>query len=194
VKRIEAREARLTNGQATVETPSIAEEIARVQREALVSNPLLDFDGLLVIRRKGQMGLPQNWQGNCSLPRGNYDNEIAVLSPLAPQGKLSTLFKPAAPEFVGDVDLNFDGEGLKGVPAGTVKSLRLYEMHYAYPYNGGDGRETPSAADKRVVRGGSWYDRPCRATASFRRGYRPCQAVFDTGFRVVCEDTTADRP
>ncbi|MCF7849462.1 MAG: SUMF1/EgtB/PvdO family nonheme iron enzyme [Kiritimatiellales bacterium] len=42
--------------------------------------------------------------------------------------------------------------------------------------------------DKRVVRGGSWYDRPKRATSSFRLAYPQWQRVFNTGFRVVVEE------
>jgi len=83
-----------------------------LQREALLANPLLNFDRLLLIKRRSQtvdakgkakedLGLPQNWQGNCVLRR-NYENEIAVLSPVRPDGKLTTLFKPAKPVFVGD--------------------------------------------------------------------------------------------
>jgi len=35
------------------------------------------------------------------------------------------------------------------------------------------------------VRGGSWYDRPFRATSSYRLSYRDYQKVFNVGFRVV---------
>ena len=41
------------------------------------------------------------------------------------------------------------------------------------------------AAGRRVVRGGSWYDRPKRCTSSFRLSFHPHQKVFNTGFRVV---------
>ena len=70
-------------------------KIEALRREALLANPLLDFDKLLLVRRReGQMGLPQNWQGNCSLPPHGYDNQIAVLSPVRPDGKVTTLFQP----------------------------------------------------------------------------------------------------
>jgi len=39
--------------------------------------------------------------------------------------------------------------------------------------------------DRKVVRGGSWADRPKKARASWRWGYYPFQPVFDVGFRVV---------
>ncbi|MGA2254908.1 MAG: SUMF1/EgtB/PvdO family nonheme iron enzyme [Thermoguttaceae bacterium] len=56
-----------------------------------------------------------------------------------------------------------------------------------YPYNSGDGRDDPSSAGAKVVRGGSWYDRPYRATASYRMHYQPWQHVFDVGFRIIVE-------
>ena len=56
-----------------------------------------------------------------------------------------------------------------------------------YPYDPADGRDGPGAAGRKVVRGGSWRDRPHRATASFRLAYDPHWPVFNVGFRVVCE-------
>jgi formylglycine-generating enzyme required for sulfatase activity len=88
-----------------------AASLLAFRQEALLANPLLDFDKLLVVKRglKGPaLGLPQNWQGNSCLPRGGYDDEVAVLSPVRPGGALTTCFKPAGPRFVGDVELHFD--------------------------------------------------------------------------------------
>jgi len=59
--------------------------------------------------------------------------------------------------------------------------------YHEYPYDVGDGREDPAGGDSRVVRGGSWYDRPHRATASFRLHYPAWQRVYNVGFRVVME-------
>ncbi|MGB2821196.1 MAG: SUMF1/EgtB/PvdO family nonheme iron enzyme, partial [Phycisphaerae bacterium] len=57
--------------------------------------------------------------------------------------------------------------------------------HRPYPYAGADGRNDPSAEGRRVVRGGSWYDRPERCRSAFRLSYRPYQPVYNVGFRVV---------
>lgn len=55
-----------------------------------------------------------------------------------------------------------------------------------YPYADNDGRNNPqTSGEKRVARGGSWYDRPYRATSSFRLPYREYQKVYNVGFRVV---------
>jgi formylglycine-generating enzyme required for sulfatase activity len=40
---------------------------------------------------------------------------------------------------------------------------------------------------RRIVCGGSWYDRPHRAASGYRLSYRPYQRVFNVGFRVVIE-------
>jgi len=56
-----------------------------------------------------------------------------------------------------------------------------------YPYSE-DGRNKPDGSQKRVARGGSWYDRPFKATSSYRLPYRPYQMVFNVGFRVVLNE------
>ncbi|WP_274949772.1 SUMF1/EgtB/PvdO family nonheme iron enzyme [Bacteroides cutis] len=73
----------------------------------------------------------------------------------------------------------------------------LYDMHgnvwewtrsayKPYPYRADDGRnDVAVTGEKRVVRGGSWYDRPFRNTSSFRLPYRDYQKVYNVGFRVV---------
>jgi formylglycine-generating enzyme required for sulfatase activity len=91
--------------------------------------------------------------------------------------------------------------GFLSEPSGKWKESPwgLFEMHgnvaewtrsaYApYPYREGDGRNELTGSVKRVVRGGSWWDRPKYATASFRRAYRPYQPVYNVGFRVVVEE------
>ena len=87
-------------------------ELLALRREALLANPLLDFDKLLVVRRRGDLGLPANWVGNCSMRPTGYDNEIAVLSPVRPDGKLTPLYRPPGGGFVGDVDLHWDADKL----------------------------------------------------------------------------------
>ncbi|HNR29426.1 MAG TPA: SUMF1/EgtB/PvdO family nonheme iron enzyme, partial [Candidatus Hydrogenedentes bacterium] len=64
-------------------------------------------------------------------------------------------------------------------------------LYRGYPYEEGGGRNARSAEGRRVVRGGSWYDRPKRATAAYRLAYAPWQRVFNVGFRVICVDKDA---
>ena len=57
-----------------------------------------------------------------------------------------------------------------------------------YPFRADDPRHAGPGA-RKVVRGGSWYDRADLARSGCRASYWPWQRVFDVGFRVVCEIT-----
>jgi formylglycine-generating enzyme required for sulfatase activity len=61
-------------------------------------------------------------------------------------------------------------------------------MYRPYPYHAADGRNDVAGAEQRVVRGGSWRDRPSRATSSYRLAYRPYQKVLNVGFRIAIEE------
>ncbi|MCX5759581.1 MAG: hypothetical protein NTU83_13980, partial [Candidatus Hydrogenedentes bacterium] len=111
---------------------AIAAEIAAFQREALLANPLVKgFERILVIRRDAKdpaLGLPQNWQGNCSLPLTKYHNEIASFPLSQTDGPLSTLYKPEKTHFVGDVDLHFDGDRLLFSMPGSHERSQVWEI------------------------------------------------------------------
>ncbi|NQT36873.1 MAG: SUMF1/EgtB/PvdO family nonheme iron enzyme [Planctomycetes bacterium] len=119
------------------------EGLEKLCHEALLENPLLDFDKLLLIKRRGNLGLPQNWQGNCVM-RGEFDNEIAVLSPVCPDGKLTTLFRPENKSFVGDVDLHWDARKMLISQRGANNRYEVFEIDV----DGGQRRQvTPSEPD-----------------------------------------------
>jgi len=61
-------------------------------------------------------------------------------------------------------------------------------VYRPYPYTETDGRSDPAARGRKVVRGGSWRDRPHRATSSYRLAYEAWQPVVNVGFRVVIEE------
>ena len=124
----------------------LRDELDALKREALLANPLLDFDQLLLVRRT-PVGDPRRSQGEdkgvaefIGLPRqsswahGNipkvdtWDNEIAVLSPVRPQGKLTTLFKPDSPRLVSDVDLHFNGDKLLFSMPDARKNWQIHEV------------------------------------------------------------------
>ena len=57
-----------------------------------------------------------------------------------------------------------------------------------YPYNENGGRNDPLAQNRRVLRSGSWYDRPKRCRSAFRLSYEPYHPAFNVGFRVLMEE------
>ena len=57
-----------------------------------------------------------------------------------------------------------------------------------YPFRADDPHHTARDV-RKVVRGGSWYDRADLARSGCRTSYWPWQRVFDVGFRVICEES-----
>ncbi len=105
--------------------------LAALQREALLANPLLDFDRLLVVKRHlkaPELGLPRNWESNSSLRKNGYDDSIGVLSSLRNKPSIQTLFKPAPDVFVGDVDLHWDADRLLVSMPGTNGRWQVFEL------------------------------------------------------------------
>jgi len=92
-----------------------ARQLRALRQEALLANPLLDFGRLLLVKRKPrkqvrglgeEIGMPSNHECNSSLPRLGWDNEIAVLEPVRPNGRLRTLYRPEDNGYVGEMDLH----------------------------------------------------------------------------------------
>ncbi len=103
--------------------------LVQLRREALLANPLLDFERLLLIKRSANnLGLPANWESNSSLGTSGFDNQIAVLSPVRPEGKLTTLYQPEGGRFVGDVDLHFDAQKMLFSMPGKKGRWQVFEM------------------------------------------------------------------
>ena len=101
-----------------------------LRREALLSNPLLDFDTLLMVRRlsRGDRGLPANWQGNERLSRTGYTNDIVSLSMARLGDRLRRVYRPKPGRFVGDLDLHFEGTRLLFSMPGQNERWQVHEM------------------------------------------------------------------
>lgn len=90
--------------------PNLAQAFVELQREALLANPLLDFNEVIFIRRNAeQLGLPDNSYGNEYLPVTGYDNSLQSLS-LKNDSDVRTLFVPEGDVFIGDIELHYDAE------------------------------------------------------------------------------------
>ncbi len=121
------------------------------------------------------------------------DTRLSQIDTFAPWGLPSGALYPYRPA-VNDVDDGFR----VSAPAGSFEAnpWGLFDMHGnvaewtrsawgSWPCAAGEGQDDPGPGEKRIVRGGSWYDRPAEATASSRYAHHPWQKVYDTGFRVI---------
>jgi len=99
--------------------------LATLQSDALLSHPLLDFEKLLFVRRGG-WGSSHIY--NC-YGGGASDSNICLLSPVAPDGKVTDVAPQLTEGAFAQFDLSFDAKKLvfayakKGSP-----SCRIYEM------------------------------------------------------------------
>jgi formylglycine-generating enzyme required for sulfatase activity len=108
------------------------EALAALRREALLANPLLDFGSLMFIRRDEKsraLGLPQNWQGNCSLPRSGYKDSISVIDKPLQAGASRVLFQSETPLMIADVDLHFGGSRMLFSMIGSQNRWQIWEIH-----------------------------------------------------------------
>jgi formylglycine-generating enzyme required for sulfatase activity/polyhydroxyalkanoate synthesis regulator phasin len=121
-------------------------EFESLLREAALANPLLDFDKILVIRRKtagnkfGFTGL--NAYTYDTIARNGWDNEIAVVSNLRTEPKLTTIYQHPGGALMRDIDLHFDGNRI------MFTSINEASKRYAVFEIGVDGQNlrmlTPS--------------------------------------------------
>ncbi|MBN1417536.1 MAG: SUMF1/EgtB/PvdO family nonheme iron enzyme [Planctomycetes bacterium] len=114
-----------------------AADVAKLAREALLANPLLTFDRLLVIRRRERrpglpanglhIGMPSNHECNSSLPRDGWENEIAILSLARPDAPLETLYRPPDSGYVGEMDLRWDADRILFTRS-DAESWKIWEI------------------------------------------------------------------
>ena len=101
-----------------------------LQRQALLSNPLLDFKHMLLVRRKrtGERGFPANWQGNERLKRTGYINDIALRALDDRKNRLRAIYRPPGGRFVGDLDLHFYGRRVLFSMPGKNGRWQVHEL------------------------------------------------------------------
>jgi len=123
---------------------------------------------------------------------GTNDSDFSACENLS-DATHHTVFYPHVPTALPPwraSETRFDDRWRVSAPVGTFAAnpWGLHDMHgnvaewtaSDYPAGGGTTR--------KVVRGGSWLDRPKRARAAFRNHYEKTQTIHDVGFRVVAEE------
>ncbi|MBM3881861.1 MAG: hypothetical protein FJ387_19405 [Verrucomicrobia bacterium] len=111
-----------------------AERLVGLQREILLSNPLLrTFDEVLLVRRaaRGDLGLPANWEGNSSLRPTGWDNEIGALSLRHLEAPRRTVYRPEGKRFVGDLHLHYEADRLLFSQGGRNGRWQVFELELA---------------------------------------------------------------
>ncbi len=103
-------------------------------RTALLANPLLDMDRLLVVRRgANNLALPSNWSQQREVNRKGLINEIAVMTNLRGQPAVQALHKAAPGTYVGDLQLHWDARRLMFTGENGKGLHRVYELDVEAP-------------------------------------------------------------
>jgi len=129
-------------------------KFVQLKRKALLANPLLDFDKLLVVKRgqrqsdyRGNIdpawgfakihaerytgifkhGMPTNHECNSSMKRTGYDDQIAILSVSQPASELTTFYRPKDGGYVGEIDLHWGGDRMLFTQSDSV-NWKVWEI------------------------------------------------------------------
>ena len=137
----------------------------------------------------------ERWEWACragastSMWYGNMDADFSAYANLA-DSRLRQLLTAASPPWIPVVaDADDGAAGTAEVGRYRPNPWGLYDMHG----NAAEWTASEDGDDHKICRGGSFYDRPGRATAAASRAYPPWQPVFDVGFRVMCEPSAAEK-
>jgi hypothetical protein len=119
-------------------------DLSKLQREALLANPLLDVDRLLCLRREQRpeppgsliyykkiplmLGLPSNFNSNSDLPPSGWDDRILVMRNLRDEPQLTDIYRPEREVLVADLELHWDAEKLLFSSIDASDHWHIYEI------------------------------------------------------------------
>jgi len=152
--------------------------------------------------RAASLPTEAQWEWACragsdtALWYGGADDDFSAYENLAGREQRRFAFDGKPKWFLRDD--RFDDGALVTAPVGSYRAnpWGLYDMagnvsewtlttYRPYPYDAADGRDDGSANGEKVVRGGSWDDRPTVSGSAFRWRYPVWLKVHNVGFRVV---------
>ena len=103
-------------------------------RSALLANPLLEMDRMLLVRRgANNLALPQNWEQQREVKRKGLTNEIAVMSGFHRTPTVNALRKAEPGHFIGDIKLHWDARRLMFTGQNEKGLHRVYELDVDNP-------------------------------------------------------------
>ena len=126
--------ARLKAGDQTACAP--AEQIIQRVRDALLNNPLLDAESMLLVRRPAsKLALPTNTGGIQYISaKDKGDNAILRMCNWRVAPRLETLWAPSnTAQYVGEIKLHFDANRLMFTANNEKSAYRLYELSLSTP-------------------------------------------------------------
>ncbi len=108
----------------------LAGKFDKLFKEALLANPLIDFDKLLFVDSQDAM-TPRNWLSLDTVRGSTRKGGVAlkVLSPVSPDGKVTTLFVPPENRNLIAIDLHWDAKKLLYTASGLAnRGHQLFEV------------------------------------------------------------------
>ncbi|MDO5581665.1 MAG: SUMF1/EgtB/PvdO family nonheme iron enzyme [Planctomycetia bacterium] len=108
---------------------AVAKEYDAFRREVLLSNPLLDFEKILV-RKSKNAGLVANWISNASRNRdAKYDASLVTLDLKDLNAPLKEIVKAPHDSFIGDISLHWDGNKCLVTALSDKKTWQIFECN-----------------------------------------------------------------
>lgn len=120
---IDARQQLLTGKPEGLEA---AQEVFAFQQKALLANPLLAGDGVMVLKRSTETALPpwRQYASSCEVFQARAQNEIAVLGVGADHDTARTIYSPQGGRFVGHLEIDYPARRVLFTEQGELMELR----------------------------------------------------------------------
>ncbi|MGL4595807.1 MAG: SUMF1/EgtB/PvdO family nonheme iron enzyme, partial [Thermoguttaceae bacterium] len=105
-----------------------ARQFAQLREEALLANPLLNFDKLLFRRARGE-GLTSNWLSNAARGKGEYGNALMTVNPRNAKEEAKTIIEDPNKSFVGDICLHWNADKMLVTALSENKTWQIFELN-----------------------------------------------------------------
>jgi formylglycine-generating enzyme required for sulfatase activity len=148
----------------------LADAFDTLFKEALLANPLIDFDRLLFVDSQSPM-TPRNWLGLDTVSGTTREGGVAlkVLSPVSPDGKVTTLFIPPERRNMIAVDLHWDAQKLLYTAGGFAhRGMQLFEVDL--PPKAVPGTGLPVVREIETI--------PCSDVSNYDACYCPDESII----------------